>query len=194
MLKSIQSYCSRRCCDYLAGCRVLSCQKRCHAGKATERDLRCRRRRESVESGQVLRNHTVELRVSKPQLTTVHHLLLLLYLPFFPRYHPKLRERWKFRLAVTNEALRIHPSTGLILERRCPKGGVVLHGKHIPENAIIGVNCWVVNRDKSIFGEDAHEFRPERWIDSDPKDVARMRMNMFTVRLLSMGIVVVCLI
>jgi cytochrome P450 len=85
------------------------------------------------------------------------------------------------RLAVTNEALRIHPSTGLILERRCPKGGVTLHGQYIPEGTIIGVNCWVVNRDKGIFGQDAHEFQPERWIDSDPKDVTRMRTNMFTV-------------
>lgn len=83
-------------------------------------------------------------------------------------------------LAVTNEALRIHPSTGLILERRCPKGGVTLHGMHIPGDTIVGVNCWVVNRDKRIFGEDAHEFRPERWVESDPKDVARMRSNMFT--------------
>ncbi|KAI0010206.1 cytochrome P450 [Xylariaceae sp. FL0662B] len=83
-------------------------------------------------------------------------------------------------LAVTNEALRIHPSTGLILERRTPKGGVTLHGQYIPENTVIGVNCWVVNRDKAIFGEDAHSFRPERWIDSDPKDITRMRTNMFT--------------
>ncbi|KAI8946322.1 cytochrome P450, partial [Xylaria longipes] len=86
----------------------------------------------------------------------------------------------RYVLAVTNEALRIHPSTGLILERRTPKGGVTLHGKYIPEDTIIGVNCWVVNRDKAIFGEDAHSFRPERWIESTPQDVARMRTNMFT--------------
>jgi cytochrome P450 len=86
-------------------------------------------------------------------------------------------------MAVTNEALRIHPSTGLILERCTPKGGVTLHGKYIPENTIIGVNCWVVNRDKGIFGEDAHSFRPERWIDGNTRDVARMRTNMFTVRI-----------
>ncbi|CAN8104061.1 unnamed protein product [Discula destructiva] len=82
--------------------------------------------------------------------------------------------------AVTNEALRIHPSTGLILERRTPEGGVTLHGQFIPENTIIGVNCWVVNRDRDIFGHDAHIFRPERWIDNDPKDISRMRTNMFT--------------
>ncbi|KAI1751875.1 cytochrome P450 [Xylaria castorea] len=83
-------------------------------------------------------------------------------------------------LAVINEALRIHPSTGLILERKTPKGGVTLHGQFIPENTIIGVNCWVVNRNKGIFGDDAHGFRPERWIDSAPSDIARMRTNMFT--------------
>jgi cytochrome P450 len=82
--------------------------------------------------------------------------------------------------AITWEALRVHPSTGLILERRCPKGGVTLHDMYIPEDTIIGVNCWVVNRDKGIFGEDSHAFRPERWLDSDPKVVARMRANMFT--------------
>ncbi|KAI1288713.1 cytochrome P450 [Xylaria venustula] len=86
----------------------------------------------------------------------------------------------RYVLAATNEALRIHPSTGLILERCTPKGGVTLHGQFIPENTIIGVNCWVVNRDKGIFGEDAHSFRPERWIESDPRDLARMRTNMFT--------------
>ena len=61
----------------------------------------------------------------------------------------------------------------------------MLEGKHIPENTIIGVNSWVVNRDKAIFGEDADIFRPERWIDSDPKDLTKMRTNMFTVSFLS---------
>ncbi|KAK6005955.1 hypothetical protein QM012_006365 [Aureobasidium pullulans] len=86
----------------------------------------------------------------------------------------------EYLLAVTNEALRIHPSTGLILERTTPKGGVLLHGKHIPEGTIIGVNCWVVNRDKGIFGEDADTFRPERWLDNDPQQISKMRTNMFT--------------
>ncbi|KAI1811398.1 cytochrome P450 [Poronia punctata] len=89
----------------------------------------------------------------------------------------RITGRW---LAVTDEALRIHPSTGLILERITPKGGVTLHNQYIPEGTIIGVNSWVVNRDKAIFGQDAHLFRPERWIESEPKAVAKMKVNMFT--------------
>ncbi|KAI1751961.1 cytochrome P450 [Xylaria castorea] len=51
-----------------------------------------------------------------------------------------------------------------------PKGGVTLDGNYIPKNTIIS----------GIFGEDAHSFRPERWIESDPRDMAKMRTNMFT--------------
>jgi hypothetical protein len=106
------------------------------------------------------------------------------YMYVQPISHPSPPARkadQQHRLAVTNEALRIHPSTGLILERNTPKGGAMLHGKFIPEGTVIGVNCWVVNRDKSIFGADADSFRPERWIDSDPADITKMRTNMFTV-------------
>lgn len=87
-----------------------------------------------------------------------------------------------FRSAVINEALRIHPSTGLILERCVPRGGIKIHGTYLAENTIIGVNCWVINRNKDIFGEDVESFRPERWIDSAPKAVQKMRLNLFTVR------------
>lgn len=49
------------------------------------------------------------------------------------------------------KAPRIHPSTGLMLERYVPAGGAVLHGKFIPGGTTIGVNAWVFNRDKDIL-------------------------------------------
>ena len=88
------------------------------------------------------------------------------------------------RSAVINEALRIHPSTGLILERCVPPGGVTIHGSHIAERTIIGVNCWVVNRNKDIFGDDSDFFRPERWIDCTPEVLSIMRRNLFTVSIM----------
>ncbi|KAL1962642.1 hypothetical protein VTN77DRAFT_9356 [Rasamsonia byssochlamydoides] len=82
--------------------------------------------------------------------------------------------------AVINEAMRIHPATGFILERRVPKGGITLHGIHLPEDTVVGVNSWVLHRNKDVFGDDVHSFRPERWIDGDEERLKEMRRNLFT--------------
>ena len=46
---------------------------------------------------------------------------------------------------------------------------------------IVGVNPWVAHANTSVFGLDADEFRPERWLDADPASVNRMEQYFFTV-------------
>ena len=29
----------------------------------------------------------------------------------------------------------------------------------------VGINAWVLSRDKSLYGDDAEEWRPERWLE-----------------------------
>ena len=36
----------------------------------------------------------------------------------------------------------------------------------------MGVNPWVVHRDRSVFGEDVEIFRPERWLVDDAGDMS----------------------
>lgn len=67
--------------------------------------------------------------------------------------------------AVIKEALRIHPSVGLGLQRVVPSGGLTVAGRYIPAGSTVGVNAWVAHRNKSVFGEDAEEWRPERWLE-----------------------------
>jgi cytochrome P450 len=43
--------------------------------------------------------------------------------------------------AVIKEAMRLHPSVGLILERHVPKGGISVCNKHIPAGTTIGINA-----------------------------------------------------
>ncbi|KAI9841181.1 MAG: hypothetical protein M1837_000969 [Sclerophora amabilis] len=81
--------------------------------------------------------------------------------------------------AIMNEAMRIHPSTGFILERLVPAGGATLCGTHLPENTVVGVNAWVIHRNTDIFGQDVETFRPERWIDSSPEEIKMMHRNLF---------------
>ncbi|GFG18849.1 pisatin demethylase, partial [Aspergillus udagawae] len=80
--------------------------------------------------------------------------------------------------AVLKEAMRLHPSVGLILEREVPKGGITLCGRHIPGGTVVGINVWVLHRDAGVF-PDPDKFIPERWIDSDPQLLKKMEQAFF---------------
>ncbi|KAL1970557.1 hypothetical protein VTN77DRAFT_4201 [Rasamsonia byssochlamydoides] len=47
----------------------------------------------------------------------------------------------------------------------------------LPEGTIVGVNPWVVSRDKSVYGRDVDEYRPERWLETDATASKRMERN-----------------
>jgi cytochrome P450 len=67
--------------------------------------------------------------------------------------------------AVVREALRILPGVSLPLERYVPPGGFQLaDGRFIPEGATVGINPYVIARNQSVWGADADQFRPERWL------------------------------
>ena len=88
---------------------------------------------------------------------------------------------FKNRDAIINEALRIHPNTGLILERLVPAEGAVIDGYTLPGGTIVGVNAWVIHFNKDIYGEDVHVFRPERWLEASQEKAAEMKRNLFSV-------------
>jgi len=80
--------------------------------------------------------------------------------------------------AVVTEALRAHAATGFVLEREVPEGGVTISGTFIPAGTIVGINSWVMHANKQVYGEDAEEFRPERWFDSEERVREMKRCNM----------------
>ncbi|KAJ0349362.1 hypothetical protein COL154_013597 [Colletotrichum chrysophilum] len=63
--------------------------------------------------------------------------------------------------------MRMHPGVSYPLERIVPEGGVELCGVHLPAGTVVGMNAAVVHRNYEIFGQDADEFRPERWLCSE---------------------------
>ena len=46
---------------------------------------------------------------------------------------------------------------------------------------VVGINAWVANFNKDVFGADAMIFRPERWLDSSPTQLAEMDNYFLTV-------------
>ncbi len=83
------------------------------------------------------------------------------------------------------EAMRCHPGVSFPLERITPEGGLDICGVHIHAGTIVGINPAVIHHDKSIFGEDAYDFNPERWLGPDQEHIKRMDRNLMTVSLIS---------
>ncbi|EXJ59424.1 uncharacterized protein A1O5_12305 [Cladophialophora psammophila CBS 110553] len=79
--------------------------------------------------------------------------------------------------ACIKEAMRLHPSLGTQHTRYVPEGGVVLAGTYLPARTTVGINSWVMHSQTAIFGPDADQYRPERWIDGDKSLMDRHFMS-----------------
>ncbi|KAF2851926.1 cytochrome P450 [Plenodomus tracheiphilus IPT5] len=84
-----------------------------------------------------------------------------------PIKYSETTTRLPYICASIKEAMRMHPSVGLSMQRHAPEEGIELAGTFIPSGYRVGLNPAVVHYDKAIFGEDADSFRPERWLVSD---------------------------
>jgi benzoate 4-monooxygenase len=73
--------------------------------------------------------------------------------------------------AVINEVLRIHATSGIGLPRQIPAGspGIVLQGHHFPAGTVLSVPTYTMHHSKKIWGDDADEYRPERWEHVTPR-------------------------
>ncbi|KAG2419398.1 hypothetical protein HFD88_004194 [Aspergillus terreus] len=83
--------------------------------------------------------------------------------------------------ACINEAIRLHPPFCLPLERVVPAEGVVVCGQYLAAGTIVGMNPYVVNRHRPTFGEDADDWRPERWLEGDAEHRRRLDASIMTV-------------
>ncbi|EAQ88674.1 hypothetical protein CHGG_05293 [Chaetomium globosum CBS 148.51] len=81
--------------------------------------------------------------------------------------------------ACIKEGMRVRPPAGALVPKRVPDGGdtIVVDGKPVflPGGTNIGVSMFALQLNKGVFGEDAEEFRPERWLfEKDEKRLATM--------------------
>jgi cytochrome P450 len=78
--------------------------------------------------------------------------------------------------AVVYEGLRIHPPfSGLLMKLVPPEGYEYSDGRKIPGGTFIGQNAWAAMRDRSVFGDDAEMFRPDRFLEVDAATRGKMR-------------------
>ena len=81
--------------------------------------------------------------------------------------------------ACIQESFRLHPAFGFNFERVVPPNGGVIAGHFVHGGVVVGVNAWVVHRNKRIFGKDAEQYRPERWLEASEEQLKEMNRTMF---------------
>lgn len=89
--------------------------------------------------------------------------------------------------ACLKEAMRLHPAVAMPLQRVVPqssgteggKVGKVIAGNHyLPPGTKIGMSAWTLHMSKEAFGDDAHVFKPERWLQSDEERKELEKFNL----------------
>jgi cytochrome P450 len=89
-------------------------------------------------------------------------------------------EKLPYLDACIKEGLRIHPVLGHVVERVVPADGLTLpDGTVLPPGTIVGVNPWVMHENEAIFGKNADQYIPERWLQgaSEAPEAYRARIK-----------------
>lgn len=76
--------------------------------------------------------------------------------------------------AIIKEGLRIFPPVAGLMAKEAPPQGDTFKGQYIPGGTRIGYCAWGIFRDTEIYGDDAAEFRPERWIEDSEERIKEM--------------------
>ncbi|KAI4954248.1 hypothetical protein J4E91_001958 [Alternaria rosae] len=74
-----------------------------------------------------------------------------------------------YLVATVKEALRLFSPFSVSMPRYAPSEGITLCGKYIPAGYTVGMNPSIVSHDRDIFGKDALDFVPERWLQSEDR-------------------------
>jgi cytochrome P450 len=76
--------------------------------------------------------------------------------------------------AVIKEGLRIYPPAAGLASKLVPPAGETINGIFVPGGTKIGANYFALLRNGDAFSPDPTCFRPERWLEASPEQLAKM--------------------
>ena len=94
--------------------------------------------------------------------------------------YEETRQHLPYFVACIREGLRLNPPATNLFARVCPKGGKTIDGHFIPEGTEITSHAYTVQRNKELYGDDAEEFRPDRWLEISEKKAFEFEASQFT--------------
>lgn len=74
---------------------------------------------------------------------------------------------------VINEGLRLHSTIGFGLPRVVPEGGMTILGQPFSAGTVVSCPIYTLHRLKSVWGDDADFYNPDRWSQGDKTAMMR---------------------
>ena len=93
-----------------------------------------------------------------------------------PQYD-EVMEHCPYYVAIVRESMRLCPSAPNIFPRLVSSGGLDLYGQVAPPGTEISCNPWLLHRDRAFYGDDADDFKPERWMQSEARTREMLKYN-----------------
>ncbi|KAK2036358.1 cytochrome P450 [Colletotrichum somersetense] len=91
--------------------------------------------------------------------------------PSWPVIKEKEARGMPYLQAVIKEGLHIFPPVVGQMSKEVPKGGDTFKGVYLPEGTRISYGVWAIFHQTDLWGPDAHEFRPERWLEAETEEL-----------------------
>ncbi|EPQ28073.1 uncharacterized protein PFL1_04400 [Pseudozyma flocculosa PF-1] len=83
--------------------------------------------------------------------------------------------------ACLKEVMRLQAAVCYGLPRLPPAGGAVLgDGLYVPEGTEVTMSSWHYHRTAAAYGDDARQFRPERWMTDDEDERRQLERHNFS--------------
>lgn len=76
--------------------------------------------------------------------------------------------------SIIRETFRLHSAAPSTLARVC-RDGMVVRGIYVPPGTTVGSQSHSIHRVPEIWGDDADEWKPERWADATKQQEQALR-------------------
>jgi cytochrome P450 len=87
-----------------------------------------------------------------------------------PIRYEETRQYLPFFVACIKEGLRLNPPATNLFARIAPGSGKTIDGHFVPGGTEITSHAYTVQRNKELYGEDAEEYKPGRWMVSERRN------------------------
>ncbi|KAG9206154.1 hypothetical protein G6514_004876 [Epicoccum nigrum] len=86
-----------------------------------------------------------------------------------PIQFEETRQHLPYFVGCIKEGLRLQPPGTNLYARVIPKEGKMIDGHFVPGGTEVTSYAYCVQRDRSLYGDDAEEFKPERWLAGEER-------------------------